>query len=102
MSNYRAVASAGAVFCRFSGCYELAFTESRFGPVCEGHTVISACPVRSSITDQPCLLPVGHRQYRADRFHKFKPPEYTPCGPDCVLRRGHRGYHDRGEEDEAW
>jgi len=35
--RFRAVVSAGAVLCRFSGCTELAFTESRFGPVCERH-----------------------------------------------------------------
>lgn len=36
LNVYRAIV-AGAVFCRFSGCHELAFGESRWGPLCEDH-----------------------------------------------------------------
>lgn len=30
-----------------------------------------ACPVRSSVTDQPCLLPKGHTQDTPNRFHRY-------------------------------
>ena len=33
-----------------------------------------ACPIRSAITEQPCLLPAGHPEYKPTRFHKFEPP----------------------------
>lgn len=30
------------------------------------------CPVRSSVTDQRCLLPAGHPQHGPARFHKYE------------------------------
>lgn len=33
------------------------------------------CPVRSSVTAQPCVLPAGHPQDAPDRFHRYGPPE---------------------------
>ena len=32
------------------------------------------CPVRSRVTDQPCLLPEGHPMWDATRFHRYSPP----------------------------
>ena len=33
-----------------------------------------SCPVRSSITGQPCELPKGHPMDSAVRFHRFPAP----------------------------
>lgn len=35
------------------------------------------CPVRSSITDQPCQLPAGHPEWKPTRFHKYGPTTGT-------------------------
>ena len=35
---------------------------------------VMPCPVRSSITDQPCVLPEGHQAESPMRFHKYAPP----------------------------
>jgi hypothetical protein len=32
------------------------------------------CPMRSSVTDQPCVLTWGHPMDSAVRFHRFEPP----------------------------
>jgi hypothetical protein len=31
------------------------------------------CPVRSSITEQPCELPAGHEPWRQGRLHRYSP-----------------------------
>lgn len=36
-------------------------------------TTTTPCPVRS-IFDKPCLLPEGHPQDSANRFHRYAPP----------------------------
>lgn len=46
-------------------------------------TCYKPCPMRSSITDQPCLLPDGHPPDSHFRFHKFGPPVPTP-DPDLA------------------
>lgn len=39
--------------------------------------VVRPCPIRSSITDQPCLLPDGHPANSAVRFHRYAAPGST-------------------------
>ena len=36
-----------------------------------GRILDDRCPIRSSITDQPCLLPAGHDADSPTRFHRF-------------------------------
>lgn len=43
-------------------------------------------------------VPVTQREL----VHIIRDRRRPDCGPDCVLKRGHPGYHDRGEEDEGW
>ena len=68
---------------------------------------IEMCPVRSSVTDQSCLLPVGHPQDSADRFHRYAAPS-QPARADLdaavrtVLRLHIKGSGvDRCERCEA-
>lgn len=35
---------------------------------------VTMCPVPSSVTGQPCLLPDGHPMDSAVRFHRYAPP----------------------------
>lgn len=43
------------------------------------------CPIASSITNQPCLLPNGHPEYSATRFHKYAPPPERSIDPSAGL-----------------
>lgn len=39
---------------------------------CDHHA--GTCPVRSSVTDARCLLPIGHPQDSPTRFHRYGVP----------------------------
>jgi hypothetical protein len=45
------------------------------------------CPIRSSITDQPCLEPAGHPQWSEGRFHHYdrivEQRRHDPADHDC-------------------
>lgn len=58
-----------------------------------------ACPVPSSVTGQPCLLPAGHDQDTPTRFHRYavsplradappSPPTIWYDCPTCGQRTG--------------
>jgi len=38
---------------------------------CACGLTLPACPVRSSITDAPCILPDGHACDSPTRFHRY-------------------------------